>query len=317
MPEIPVLVGRIRGACGLVSGMRSLDDTPPLLRLANRQFGVLTEGDLRDHGVSRFVVSRWLKSGRLTRLHRGVYVLGHKALRPEGRWLAAWWACGEDTALSHTSALACLGHGTEDELAPVHISTTREGTTRAGIVVHRVKTLHPLDVCEVGGFRVTTIPRTVVDLADVSCWQDFRDVADRIPKLHLAEVVRAQERAPGRRGSGLVNRLLDADQAHTKSEFERRYLRFCSAFALARPDDKNSWVASHKADCIYYGAKLVVELDGRAYHERRAQMRADRRRDADYQLGGYAILRLVWDDLHPDEAATTAERVRRFLARVA
>jgi very-short-patch-repair endonuclease len=73
-------------------------------------------------------------------------------------------------------------------------------------------------------------------------------------------------------------------------------------------------VAGHLADCVHRSARLVVELDGRAFHERRAQMRADRHRDTDYQLDGHRILRLVWDDLHPDEATRTAGRVRRMLA---
>jgi very-short-patch-repair endonuclease len=111
----------------------------------------------------------------------------------------------------------------------------------------------------------------------------------------------------------LVTRLIEADDAHTKSEFERRFLRFLKAQQLPPPDALNEDVAGHKADCVYRTRHLVVELDGRAYHRRRAQMRADRHRDVDYQLDGYLILRLVWDDLHDDEAAATARRVRRML----
>jgi very-short-patch-repair endonuclease len=57
-----------------------------------------------------------------------------------------------------------------------------------------------------------------------------------------------------------------------------------------------------------------VELDGRAHHERRAQMRADRRGDADLQLAGLRVLRLVWEQLDPEEAPATARLVRGFLA---
>lgn len=72
-------------------------------------------------------------------------------------------------------------------------------------------------------------------------------------------------------------------------------------------------MAGHEADCVYEGARLVVELDGRGYHDRRAQMRADRHRDSDYQAARSWILRLVWDDLHPGEAPATADRLRTML----
>jgi very-short-patch-repair endonuclease len=108
--------------------------------------------------------------------------------------------------------------------------------------------------------------------------------------------------------------LIDADDAHTKSEFERRFLRFLAAHDLPRPDALNIRVAGHRADCVFREQRLVVELDGRAFHRRRAQMRADRQRDTDYQLAGHRVLRLVWDDLHPGDAPRTADRVRRMLA---
>src|SRR4051812_27945842 len=108
-----------------------------LLELANRQFGVLRLGDLAGSGLDRSAISRWVAEGRLTRLHCGVYCLGHSALRPEGRWLAAVWACGDHAVLSHTSAAAFYGYYPDDADAPVHVTTTRRADSRPGIVVHR------------------------------------------------------------------------------------------------------------------------------------------------------------------------------------
>jgi hypothetical protein len=150
-------------------------------------------------------------------------------------------------------------------------------------------------------------------------WDAFRALADGLPRLEVRAIARAQARCPKRAGAPLVSRLIEADDAHTKSEFERRFLRFTKAHGLPRPDLLNRWVAGHKADCVYRFPAgrsprgLVVELDGRAYHQRRAQMRADRHRDTDYQLAGHLILRLVWDDLHPSEASRTSRRLRRLL----
>lgn len=284
-----------------------------LLERANAQCGLLRYTDLLDLGLTRNEIRIRRGACRLNRVHAGVYAFGHTALRDEGRWLAALWACGPGVVLSHFTAAALHGWSLPEPDHHVHLSTERTVRSRSGLVVHRVSRLHRSDYHD-GRFPVTTIPRTLVDLADVLSWPTYRALADGLPKLHIDAIRAAQRRAPKRVGRGRVLRLIEADDAHTKSEFERRFLRFVRAHGLQRPDQLNHDVGGHKADAVYVEARLVVELDGRRYHERRAQMRSDRRRDADYQLAGYRILRLVWDDLHPDEAAATAARLGRFLA---
>ena len=285
-----------------------------LLARANGQWGVLHYRDLLEAGLGEEAIVKRAQQGRLTRLHHLVYAFGHTALRDEGRWLAATWAAGESAVLSHTSAGAYHEMLKQADGSPVHVSTTRESVSRVGIVVHRVRQLARVDIFHPHPLLVTTIPRTLIDLADVLPWDEYRAVADNLPELRLDMVKEAQRRARGRRGAPLVTRLIEADDAHTKSEFERRFLRFSRTHSLPRPDHLNLRLAGHKADCIYDHARLVIELDGRTHHRRRSQMRKDRKRDTDYQLAGYRILRLVWDDLHPDEANETAERVRQMLA---
>ena len=265
-------------------------------------------------GLTRSQIQRRVEACRLTVLFAGVYAFGHTVLRDEGRWLAALWTCGETAVLSH--ATAALFHGWPLELGDdpdIHVTTTAHRRSRPGLRVHRVRSLAPTDVFRARLLTATTIPRTFVDLADVLTWSEYRALADAQNRLDLTAIRAAQERAPGRRGHALVTRLIEADDAHTKSEFERRFLRFLSAHGLPRPDGINVWVAGHKADCVYTARRLVVELDGRAHHARRGQMRADRARDTDYQLTGHRIMRLVWDDLHRDSAARTADRLRRML----
>ncbi len=285
-----------------------------LLERANAQFGLLRHADLLALGFTRNEIRTRRTACRLNRVHAGVYAFGHTVLRDEGRWLAALWACGPHVVLSHSSAAAFHGWGLPDAAPTVHLSTLRTVRSRDDLVVHRVARLDRIDFHDDGRFPVTTVPRTLVDLADVLPWPAYRALADGLPKLHIDAIRAAQQRAPKRVGRGSVLRLIEADDAHTKSEFERRFLRFVRAHGVRDPDHLNHDVAGCTADAVYAGARLVVELDGRAYHERRAQMRADRRRDTEYQLAGYRILRLVWDDLHPGEAAATATRLRRFVA---
>jgi hypothetical protein len=286
-----------------------------LLDTANHQKGLLRHEHLLALGLSQRAIQARRETCRLNRVHDGVYALGHTALREDARWLAALWACADDDALSHYTAGAFHAWRIADPAGRIHLSTIAETTSRDDLCVHRVARLDDEDVFHAHPYRVTTIPRTLVDLADVMAWADYRALADSLPALNVDAIRDAQRRAPGRVGRGRVARLVDADDAHTKSEFERRFLRFVKRHGLPLPDALNATIAGHKADCIYRAKReLVVELDGRAFHRRRAQLRADRRRDTDYQLAGCLIMRLVWDDLHPTEAARTASRLAQMLA---
>jgi very-short-patch-repair endonuclease len=285
-----------------------------LFELANAQEGLLRLDDLTALGLGRGAIRSRVAARRLNRVHDGVYAFGHTALRPQGRWLAALWTCAPTDVLSHFAAGQHHGWDVDDPEDRIHLTTTGRTCSRDDLVVHRTRHLDRVDVHHVHPLRVTTIPRTLVDLADVLSWPAYRALADAQRSLDVPRIREAQARTPKRPGAPLVTRLIEADDAHTKSEFERRFLRFLTAHALPRPSGLNVPVAGHTADCHYLAQRLVVELDGRAFHQRRAQMRADRHRDTDYQLHGHRILRLLWDDLHPDEAARTADRVRRMLA---
>jgi hypothetical protein len=62
---------------------------PPLLVLVDRQWGVVSLEQLRALGLSDGAIRGMVRRRELRPLYRGVYALGHAALRPEGRWLAA------------------------------------------------------------------------------------------------------------------------------------------------------------------------------------------------------------------------------------
>src|SRR5688572_6431224 len=96
---------------------------PPLEQrvaaLARRQHGVVTRAQLEELGVGRSAVTEWSARGRLHRVHRGVYAVGHLSLTRNGRFMAAVLACGEGAALSHLSA-AVLWEILEDRGQLIH-----------------------------------------------------------------------------------------------------------------------------------------------------------------------------------------------------
>src|SRR4029077_15731547 len=93
-------------------------------------------------GLDKSAVSRRLKRGRLHRIHRGVYAVGHRGLSWHGRWMAAVLACGEDAGLSHGSAPSLWGLLNPIE-GPVHVSvpSTSGRSIRRGLHVHRCPSL--------------------------------------------------------------------------------------------------------------------------------------------------------------------------------
>lgn len=73
-------------------------------KIAARQHGVVSFAQLNWAGLDKDAIARRIAGGRLHRVHRGVYAVGHKGLSNEGTWMAAVLACGEGAALSHRSA---------------------------------------------------------------------------------------------------------------------------------------------------------------------------------------------------------------------
>src|SRR3984885_13186453 len=89
--------------------------------IASRQHGILTAKQLRDAGVDESAGHRHLQAGRLHRLHRGVYAVGHRSLSWRGRWLAAVLAAGDGAVLSHASA-AALWEFLRPIPGPIHVT---------------------------------------------------------------------------------------------------------------------------------------------------------------------------------------------------
>lgn len=133
--------------------------------LAERQHGVLARGQLLAAGFSTRAIEGRMERGVLHAVHRGIYAVGHPLLSVNGRRMAAVLACGPGAALSYRSAARLWGlrRGSESS-----IEVTRAKGWRApvGILVHRA-TLPDDELAVVDGIPVTTVPRTVLDLATV------------------------------------------------------------------------------------------------------------------------------------------------------
>jgi very-short-patch-repair endonuclease len=285
-----------------------------LAELARRQHGVVTRRQLLDAGLTRTVVQRRLDSGHLLRLHRGVYAVGHAQLRREGRWLAAVLAVGDDAALSHRSAAAL--HGIRDGDGVIDVATARRVSVR-GLVIHRA-VLAPEDIATRAGVPVTTVARTLVDLAAVLPPKRVADLlreADRAGRLDAAALRGALDRAGGGCGSALRAALDEHERlatSLTRSVLEDRFLALLDADGLPRPLT-NHRIEGMEVDAAWPEQRLVVELDGWAFHADRRAFQDDRTRAARLMAAGWVVLRFTHADV-TERLAWVAATVRELLA---
>jgi predicted transcriptional regulator of viral defense system len=144
-------------------------------RNAARQHGIVTIEQLRRAGLSDNAVKRRATAGRLHRIYRGVYAVGHAGLSQEGRWMAAVKACGEGAALSHRSA-AELWALLEIRGGPAHVTVPVAGgrARRTGIHVHRSPSLIEAVRTLRRGVAVATPVRTLTDLRRAGEPAEFR-----------------------------------------------------------------------------------------------------------------------------------------------
>jgi very-short-patch-repair endonuclease len=273
---------------------------------AERQHGVVTRTQLLTCGASTDQISRWLRDGRLRRLHAGVYAPGHAALRPEARWLAAALATsGGVTVVGAASALAVWRLG-PDPRGAVHVVTTGSARGRDGIVVQRTRRLDVADRTVVRGVPVTAVPRTLIDVAGVVTPKQLAEAVERLQVLDLPALGRALDRAPGRRGTAPLRLLVTLQGPHLRSILERAFFALCRAHRLPLPET-NVRVEGKRVDFLWRERALVVETDGWRFHGGRAAFAADRRRDIRLQIAGWRVGRFTYERVVLDPGGVAAD----------
>jgi hypothetical protein len=268
-------------------GMRPKYDTAA--RLAADQHGVVTRLQLLQAGLTNEAIARRVQAGRLHRLHRGVYAVGHQVLTRQGRWMAAVLACGPGAALSHQTAAAAWDlrrAGTA-----IHVTVPGRGGRKApkGVRLHRSPTLTPRDVTRIDGIPVTRPARTIIDLSRTISADDLEPIVDLADQRHLVDFTDLRAANP----ASLKAVLRRYDPAPTRSELERRFLRLCDDHGIPRPET-NTRIEGLEVDFVWRDRRLIVEVDGYAYHRSPAAFERDRERDVVLQTRGWRVMRFTW-----------------------
>ena len=278
-------------------------------RSAARQRQLVRRDQLLSAGFTRNAVSQRVAVGTLFLVHRGVYALHSPPYTHEQGWLAAVYAGGPATLLSHWSAAALLG--LTDAVPPLAAITNLTGRARGypGIELH-CACVHPRDRVGREGIPCTSAARTIVDVAPVANPCQLEGLilaADSLRLLNRARLAALLEERRGRAGTRKILSLIRDDPVDTRSESERRILSICREFGVPPPLVNHPVEVAGRtfcADLCWPELRLIVEVDSWRWHGARGAMEKDADRDQLLSVAGWRVVHFTRDQARLSRAET-------------
>jgi hypothetical protein len=279
---------------------------------ASEAWGVLSLEELRACGLTDDQIRWRARRGLLYKLHQGVYAVGHPNVPLEGRFLAAVKALGPAAVLSHFSAAALWKIVKWDD-RPIEVTVTAD--RRAGgeeVRVHRSPfARHEWRIRD--GIPITTPERTLTDLASVLPYELLRRAtreafARRL--VSLRSLTRAIETRGTFRGKRNLLRIL-ADAQPTRTELEDVVLDLILDAGFEPPDVNAPLDVDGRRlvpDFRWPTQRLIVEADGRQWHDHPIARADDAERQKVLEAHGERVVRVTWRQAISRRAAT-AERL--------
>jgi very-short-patch-repair endonuclease len=280
--------------------------------LATRQHGVVSSRQLQSLGYDRDLVLAEVKRGRLRRLHRRVYAVGHEALTWEG-WCVAAVAANAPSVASHWSAGWVWGLTRSRPSGKFHVTATTRRHPRKDFHVH-FAALADDDKTVLDGIPVTSVARTALDLAALDpggTSARLKRLEDGEHRLDLREFEALLARSKGHKGWTALAQAVDLyrpDPTVTRSGLERRFRALLRRAGLPAPS-MNFVVGGYELDCYWPEHLLAVELDTFGTHGSRLSFEEDRKRARVLGLLGITLERVTDRQLD-----TEADEVMRAVA---
>jgi very-short-patch-repair endonuclease len=281
---------------------------PKVRRKAVEQRGVISRSQLLDADVTPEAIRQARLSHRLYDLHPGVYsIAAPELLADDAALVAALLAVGRHAYLSDGSA------AWRHRIIPapperIHIASSRCLRPPSGVEAHR-RLLRDDDVCTAGGLPMTTVPRTLLDLAisyHLKALLRALAEAEFEHDLRPDDVLATLRR--GHPGSARLRAALDEHVpgfGEAKQRLERAFRTLLIGHRIALPL-RNEPVGAFLLDCLWPEHRLVVELDG-GHHQRPHRRAADAERDHVLRQQGFTVIRYTWRQVHEQGHAVAAE----------
>jgi predicted transcriptional regulator of viral defense system len=278
------------------------------------QWGNITRRQLLDLGLTKQDVSYRVKIGRLYRVFRGVYSVGHPPTTPHQRASAAVLACGPGAALSHGSAMTLWGYWRQWD-KPFEVTVVGDRRTK-GIRVHRSTTLRRQDVTVQLGIRVTTPARTLIDMSPRLEDRAFKRAVNNAlhsPWMTRDQLAETLARHPNLAATKRIAKLIGQEGTPTRSGWEDEFPKFCADHGLPAPI-MGQPLHGYILDALFPVEKVIVELDGWEFHKDKIAFEDDRERDAEMLAHGYVTVRMTWTRIH-GRPRREARRLQHILDR--
>jgi hypothetical protein len=302
------------------------DPFASLARVARRQFGLFSVGQAEDCGLSRQALRTLRRRGQVHRLNAHVYEIAGTPDSRRKRLLAALLAAGPRAVLSHTSAgwLHGLFDVTPDGIDLLY--PRERGRRRVGGA--RIRTTGTLrtseDVVRLGPFRVTSVERTICDLASVLDERTLRLVVlDAIRRgLTTAVAIDVCLRRLGRcRGAPELRTILgecDPQLGRARSTWEAEALTLVRRAGVPRPVVNlvirdSDGTPRYELDLAWPHLLFAYEFQSRRFHTITPDAARDQRKRRELESEGWAI-KAVPLDLVRDDPNAFVTMVRRDLA---
>ena len=305
MPEPPLLGSTPRTPSAKVR----------VAELAERQWGVVSRRQLEEVGVSKAAFVRWMETGRLHRVHPGVYAVGHPGLGMEGKLAAALFYAGKGAALCNLTAASWMAvwRGMPEQ---IHVCVRGRKRSLDTVQVHQEKKFKRVWH---NGLPVTQPAQTLLDIADEVGFRELRRAVSEAEYLKLVTLEEVEAvLGRGKPGSTKLRAALESHRpqlAKTKSVLEEKFVLLCEDHSLT-PPDVNVGVEGFEVDAVWRDRKVVVELDGLAAHGTAARIERDRRRDLALRAAGYTVIRYTWKQITETPELVVAD-LRRHITRPA
>ncbi|HKN95064.1 MAG TPA: DUF559 domain-containing protein [Thermoleophilaceae bacterium] len=259
-----------------------------------------------------------MDNGRLQAIHDDVFAVGPGRLERPGFLIAAVLACGKGAVLSHLTAAVHWGL-IRSASAAIHITVPRRKKPKVkGVTVHLTRQMTSADWTIEEGIPVTSVARTLLDLAGVLRSRELIKAIEQAEKRRIFDLRAVHEslaRSKGRKGAAALREALaelQGEPPDTRSPLEDEFVEFCRERDIPLPQF-NVVVAGFCVDAVWPDKRVVVELDSRAHHTGIHAFEDDRTRDAKMQVAGHRIIRVTRhrlrneaDDLEADLRAVGA-----------
>jgi len=266
-----------------------------LARIAGRAWGVATREEMLDAGLSNHEIQHRVRTGALIREHRGVYRVGHRAPSVEARYVAAVKAAGAGAKLCGRAA--------------GHLLKLVKGPAPPPEVIVPRRTRRPIEATTWRGIPVTTVPRTLLDLAATLSFDELgyachqAHVLHRVEPRHLEPVL---ARHPNAKGVAMLRAIVQGDAPIVLSRLESRFLKLLRDGRLPLPRTNRPAGGSY-VDCRWAERRLTVELDSYRYHRSRHAWENDRRREREAYRRGDELRRYTYGDVFERPSTVLAE----------